>query len=321
MSLNIGIVGATGMVGQAFMELLNKRSFPCRDLRLFASASSSGKTVLFRDQKISLKTLTPECFKGLDVVFFSSEDDISVQWAPIAVEQGAFAIDNSSAFRMNTDTPLIVPEVNAHLLPKKNNPCIIANPNCSTIQLVVALKPLQKKWGLKEVRLSTYQAVSGAGKKATQELQKQQSPLSFNCLPQIGSLDEGGFYSEEKKIINETKKILEDPELKVSAFSVRVPVLNGHSEAVWCTLKTPPETQESICELLEASPGLVLHRNQVPTAKEISGTYPVHVGRVHKDLDFQNTWRMWVVADNIYKGAALNGLQIAEHIFDITPDI
>ncbi|MCB0420332.1 MAG: aspartate-semialdehyde dehydrogenase, partial [Bdellovibrionales bacterium] len=252
MSIKVGMVGATGMVGETFFSLMEQRDFPFSEIRAFASEKSVGKTISISGQTFPIETLSEGCFDGLDVVFFSSGDDISLEWAPKAVAAGAFAIDNSAAFRMNPNYPLVVPEINAHQIPDRSQPRIIANPNCSTIQLVMALAPL-KEWGLKEVRVSTYQAVSGAGKAAQQELKAQVEqlakdpshkphaenfahPIAYNCLPHIGSFNELGFCSEEMKIMKETRKILEMPQLKTSAFTVRVPALNGHAEAAWVTL-------------------------------------------------------------------------------------
>lgn len=334
MSVNVGIVGATGMVGEVFLSLLQERDFPVKELRLFASESSKGKTIPFRDAEIELDVLKDGCFDGLDLVFFSSGDPISKEWAPKAVRAGAFAVDNSAAFRMDENTPLVVPEINADLIPDKDHPCIIANPNCSTIQLVVALNPLAKKFGLQKVTVSTYQAVSGAGKAARDELLQQihdlmnqedevyaeefPHPIAFNTIPQIGSFDDEGFCSEERKIMNETKKILGLPHLPVSAFTVRIPSLNGHGESVFFQLAkdaTLPEMRKT----LEESEGIVLQDNpatsEYPTVLELTGTDPVHIGRLHKDPSTENGWIMWVVADNIRKGAALNGIQIAERLF------
>jgi aspartate-semialdehyde dehydrogenase len=336
--MKVGVVGATGMVGEVFMQILTTRGFPVSELRPFASEKSEGQYVQSCGRSWPVQTLKPGCFEGLDLVFFSSGDDISKEWAPQAVASGAFAIDNSAAFRMHADYPLVVPEVNSHTLPKRQNPTIIANPNCSTIQLVVALQAL-KKFGLKEVRVASYQAVSGAGKAGREELLQQTAEfqrsgavtsapqtfahkIAFNCIPHIGSFNDSGFCSEEVKIMRETKKILELPQLRVSAFTVRIPALNAHSEAVWVTLAD----QVSLADMqaaLSSMPGLVFQpqnpSENYPTALEASGQYPVYVGRLHQDADDPHTWLMWVVADNILKGAALNGLQIAEQIFDITP--
>jgi aspartate-semialdehyde dehydrogenase len=335
MSLKIGVVGATGMVGEAFMDLLTRKKFPVSVLKPFASERSVGLKVSACGKSWPVESLSDGSFKGLDVVFFSSGDDVSKEWAPKAVEDGAFAIDNSAAYRMDQRFPLIVPEVNGHRIPKKSNPTIIANPNCSTIQLVVALQAL-RPFGLESVRVASYQSVSGAGKLGREELLKQTTefinsgkitskpetfahPIAFNCIPHIGSFSDDGFSSEEHKIMRETKKIME-LELSVSAFTVRVPALNSHSEAVWVTLNKNVN-QEEILNAFQKMPGLKLITQSTPsaypTALEASEKEPVFVGRIHRDLNDPKTWLMWVVADNIWKGAALNGLQIAERIFDI----
>ena len=331
-SLKIGLVGATGMVGQTFINLLDEKSFDLAELRLFASDASKGKKISCQNQDWDVVTLTAHCFKGLDLVFFSSGDDISKEWAPQAVAEGAFVVDNSAAFRMDKEVPLVVPEVNGAYLKPGLKPHIIANPNCSTIQLVVALKPLADKFGLQEVRVSSYQAVSGAGALGYDELIDQTKdfqnpnptakafphPILFNAIPQIGSFNEEGFCSEEVKIMSETKKILGLPELKVSAFTVRIPALNAHSESVWVTLKNKT-TREELLTTLKNGKGLVVQDNpsqsEYPTARDVSGKDPVYVGRIHRDSTDPYLWLMWVVSDNIRKGAALNGLQIAEKLF------
>lgn len=334
--INVGLVGATGLVGEVFVQLMEEREFPVGELRPFASENSAGLKLRCQNREFAVQTLKPGCFEGLDLVFFSSGDDISLQWAPHAVECGAYAVDNSAAFRRDPDKLLLVPEVNGHLLNSLTGPAVIANPNCSTIQLVVALRPLAIQYGLESVRVASYQAVSGAGKAAKEELMAQVQAwldheelpapkafaqrIAFNCLPHIGSFAEDGFSSEEDKVIFETKKILGLSDLPVSAFTVRVPVWNGHSEAVWVTLKKEATLAE-MQNTLRTGPGLVLMddlQNKVyPTVNDADGQNPVYVGRVHRDRDFPKSWLMWVVADNIRKGAALNGLQIAEHIFDI----
>lgn len=336
MALKIGIVGATGMVGEAFMDILTRHKIDIAELRPFASENSVGHKIQLAGKEWECQVLKPNCFKGLDVVFFSSGDDISKEWAPQAVEQGAFAIDNSAAYRMDPNTPLIVPEVNGELIPAKDQPTLIANPNCSTIQLVVALSPL-KKFGLSSIKVATYQAVSGSGKAAKEELLEQcksylengkisKDPevyphqIAFNCIPHIGGFNGQGFCSEEVKIQNETKKILNLPDLKVSAFTVRIPALNGHSEAAWVTFDKEVSENE-IMSALESADGIQLvpqnKPEDYPTSFETSGTEPVYVGRVHQDPQDKKTWMLWVVADNILKGAALNGLQIAKRIYDL----
>lgn len=333
--LKIGVVGATGMVGKSFMATLEDRKFPVAELRPFASENSVGKTIRLQGKDYPIQILKPGCFDGLDLVFFSSGDDISKEWAPVAEKAGAWAVDNSAAFRMDEKYPLVVPEVNGDLVSKSGKPTIVANPNCSTIQLVVALDPLMKKFGLDSVRVASYQAVSGAGQAAYDELLEQVKsydgkteqkavnfvhPIAFNCIPQIGSFNDLGFSSEEMKIMKETRKILRNPDVKVSAFTVRVPVLNGHAEAVWVTLKQNV-TRDQIVEALSQAEGIVvqddLKTSTYPQQRLASGQDPVYVGRIHQDLDDPKTWLMWVVADNIRKGAALNGIQIAERIFDI----
>lgn len=327
--LKIGVVGATGMVGQVFMNLLEERQFPLSELKPFASESSLGKKVKCQGKEWTCEVLKPKCFDGLDIVFFSSGDDISKEWAPEAVKSGAYAIDNSAAFRMNPEMALVVPEVNGDLVKSMNRPQIIANPNCSTIQLVVALKPLQEKFGIEEVRVSSYQAASGAGLAAYEELLAQAAdyknpnpkpvnfvhPILFNVIPQIGSFDDEGFTSEEKKIQNETKKILRQPNLKVSAIAVRVPVLNAHSESVWVTLNKEISREEIVKSFTDVE-GLVVQdepkKSVYPMPRDISGKDPVYVGRIHRDTENKKLWLMWVVSDNIKKGAALNGIQIAD---------
>lgn len=333
--MSVGVVGATGIVGREFIKILEEKRFPVEELRPFASQDSKGISLPFRGDQVEVQALYEGCFKGLDVVFFSSGDDISKEWAPQAVRDGAFAIDNSAAFRMNPEVILCVPEVNGHLLPSSQKPALIANPNCSTIQLVVALRPLQEAFGLEDVRVATYQSVSGAGKAGVDELQQntlavinnQKSEsrtfphqIAFNNIPQIGSFDEMGFCSEESKIMNETRKILDEPKLRISAFTVRTPTLNGHSEAVWVTTKKLA-TRTEILRVLTSAPGILVQDEPMnglyPMAMTTSGTDPVYVGRIHQDPNDPKLWLFWVVADNIRKGAATNGLQIAEQIFDI----
>ena len=334
MGLKVGIVGITGQVGEVFLQLLKERSFPAQELRLFASQNSKGQNRYFGGKDWPINTLHKNCFDGLDLVFFSSGDDISKEWAPQAQASGAFAIDNSAAFRRSEAHKLIVPEVNGDLLSNLSQPEVIANPNCSTIQLVVALAPLARAFGLESVHVATYQAVSGSGKAGCQELLEQiksqndntpapqpsvyAHPIAFNCLPHIGSFNEDGFCSEEVKMMNETRKILNLPSLKVSVFTVRVPTLNGHAEAVWVKLKKSVK-KEDIEATLSHSPGLdyIPHNRpeQYPHNLDADGTNPVYVGRLHKDPNDDTTWMLWIVADNVRKGAALNGIQIAEKVF------
>lgn len=326
--LKVGLVGATGMVGETFINLLEECESPIAELRPFASQNSLGVKLQLAGREWPVQVLKPGCFDGLDMVFFSSGDDISKEWAPQAAAAGAFAIDNSNAFRMNPEIHLVVPEVNGHLLNSQSRPQVIANPNCSTIQLVVALKPLQEKFGLKDVTVATYQAVSGAGLPGYDELLQQTQnfqnidqdvkafpkQILFNCIPQIGSFGEDGFSTEESKIMDESRKILNQPDLVVSAFTVRIPALNSHSEAVWVTLNKATTKQEFI-QVMSSAPGLLVMDQEYPTPLEVSGEDPVFVGRIHQDRHNPNRWLMWVVSDNLKKGAALNGLQIANLIY------
>lgn len=329
--INVGVVGATGMVGQTFLEVLSEfetdNLLSIAELRLFASENSQGKKVSYRKKEIQVGGLVDGCFNGLDFVFFSGGDELSKEQAPKAVAAGAWVIDNSAAFRMHPDVPLVVPEVNGEALSRLRKPQIIANPNCSTIQLVAMLYPLLKSFGLERVNVATYQAASGAGREARDELVKQTQAkkdsvdsdyfavsLAYNVVPQIGSFGDDGFTSEETKIMRETKKILRSNQLPVSACAVRVPVLNGHSEVVWATF-TRETTRAEVVDCLKRAPGLVVadEMDQVKgfTPKEISGQNPVFITRIHQDIDDPQTWLFWVVADNVRKGAATNGVQIA----------
>ncbi len=331
--INIGVVGATGVVGETFLSLIEERGFKANEIRLFASEASVGLTRKCLGKEWPVQTLKEGCFDGLDLVFFSSGEDISEVWAPKAVAAGAYAVDNSSAFRMNDKFPLVVPEVNGDLIPSQ--PTIIANPNCSTIQLVVALNPLQKKFGLKHVRVASYQSVSGAGRNGIEELFNSTrqaleaeemkpvtfpAPIAFNCIPQIGSFGPDGFSSEEAKIMNETQKILRLPGLPVSAFTVRVPTMNAHAEAAWVTINSDTASEADIVAAMKTQDGLVVgspvESPAYPLQTNVSGRDPVYVGRLHRDRAEKNTWLMWIVSDNLRKGAALNGIQIAERIFN-----
>ncbi len=324
---NVGLVGATGVVGETFLKLMKENNFPLSELRPFASEKSKGKKTSLFDAEIQV--LQDGCFDGLDMVFFSSGDEISKVWAPKAAQAGAYAIDNSAAFRMSPDHALVVPEVNGHLLDEMTSAQVIANPNCSTIQLMMPFNAL-KKFGLKKAMVASYQAVSGAGKEAIEELKSQTTKkadtseakpkvftreIAYNCIPQIGGFNSDDFTSEEFKIMNESKKILAEPDFLVSAFTVRVPSLNTHAEAVWLTLDQEVSRDEVIAALKE-QPGLetFTEAQAYDTPKERDGQYDVSVSRIHKDVHDPKTWIMWVVGDNLLKGAALNGYQIAERL-------
>ena len=302
--------------------LEKEKSFPVTELRLF---SSSSKACSFLDKKIQSQTLNPNAFKDLDICFFSAGADISLKWAPLAVEQGAIVIDNSSAFRSDSDKLLIVPEVNAHLLNYKAQ--IISNPNCSTIQLVVALEAIEKAFGLDSVHVVSLQSISGAGAKALDTLKKESLSIlkgeqsykqkeishAFNCVPYIGNVNEEGFCEEEVKIMTESKKILKLPELKISAFTVRVPCLNSHSEIVRFSIKKDVNKEE----ILSALSSYVKVPKDLPHARQADQEKEVFAGRIHKDPSMENSWWIWLVADNLLKGASWNGLQIAKELVQI----
>lgn len=332
---NVAVVGATGAVGQQMLSMLEQRNFPLASLKLLASANSAGKKVMFKGEEYTLEEATPEAFEGVDVALFSAGGSVSKKLVPEAIKRGALCIDNTSAFRMDPDVPLVVPEVNPENIFENNG--VIANPNCSTIQMVAALKPLYDKYGMDRIVVSTYQAVSGAGAKAIQELQDQsravlngeevkkevlpvgslpvKHQIAFNAVPQIDVFLDNGFTNEEMKMIRETKKIYGDDSIKVSATCVRIPVVKGHSESVYVELKEDFEMADVI-ELLENAPGVVVQdkpEEQVyPMPADASGKIEVFVGRIRRDLDYPRGLHMWIVSDNLLKGAAWNAVQIAE---------
>jgi aspartate-semialdehyde dehydrogenase len=326
---NIAIVGATGLVGQTFIRVLEERRFPIREVKLLASARSAGKRVHAFGHDMEVLEATPDSFKGVEIALFSAGASVSRHLAPEAAARGAVVVDNSSAWRMDPDVPLVVPEVNPEdaFLHKKG---IIANPNCSTIQMVVALNPIHLINPISRIIVDTYQSASGAGARALDEMREQtrdmlngQAPtpkafphqIAFNALPQIDVFEEGDYTKEEWKMVKETHKIMHAPEIKVSATCVRVPVGFSHSEAVHVEL-TEPMTPQQARELLAAAPGVIVvddpKAKQYPMAIHAEGRDEVFVGRIRKDLAFENGLSLWVVADNIRKGAATNAVQIAE---------
>jgi aspartate-semialdehyde dehydrogenase len=322
--VNIAIVGATGMVGRTFLKVLEERDFPYENIYCFASQRSAGEKVKCKGVDIVVEELTEASFdRDIDIALFSAGGSISEKFAPIAASKGVIVVDNSSHFRMDENVPLVVPEVNKEALQQHNN--IIANPNCSTIQAMVALKPLQDKYGLKRVILSTYQAVSGSGVKGVSDLesglkgenalQAYPHPIADNCLPHIDVFLENGYTKEEMKMIIEAKKILNDPDLKVTATAVRVPLFDCHSEAINIELNESFEIEE-IKALFEQDPHIVLQDkpedNLYPLATTAKGTDDVYIGRIRRDFSVDNGINIWVVADNIRKGAATNAVQIAE---------
>lgn len=325
---NVAIAGATGAVGSEFMSILEERKFPINELRLLASERSAGKTLKFNGQDIKVRKLDNDAFKGIDYALFSAGASRSLEFAPKAVESGAVVVDNSSAFRMEKHVPLVVPEVNPHDIRKHSG--IISNPNCSTIQMVVVLKPLHDYAKIKRVVVSTYQAVSGAGGKAMEELMNQTKDLisfkkiekkvfphqiAFNCIPHIDSFLENGYTKEEIKMVNETKKIMGDDSIAVTATTVRVPVFHSHSESLNIEFEREI-TPEKAREILKKAPGVVVIDNpsekEYPLAINAAGKDPSFVGRIRKDDTVRYGLNMWVVSDNLRKGAALNAIQIAE---------
>ena len=322
--MKLGIVGATGLVGQNFLSLLEKElASSIQEIRLFSRIE---KPCSFLGQPIQTEILRSNSFKGLDICFFSAGEKISRVWAGQAVKEGVIVIDNSSAFRGDPDKLLIVPEINAHLLTYK--PQIISNPNCSSIQLVVALQALHQSFGLQSVQVVSLQSISGAGKQALEELKQESRDIldgkkayeqeeissAFNCVPYIGSLNPDGFCIEEVKIMTESKKILNLPELQISAWTVRVPSLNAHSEVVRFSLKKQADTKEEVAEALSS---YIQVLDTPPHARQASGKKEIFAGRIHKDSFGKNSWLMWLVADNLLKGASLNGLQIARELWKI----
>lgn len=328
---NIAIVGATGAVGEALLSILAERDFPVGEMYALASERSEGSTVLFRHKQIDVQNLEYFDFVDADIAFFSAGSSVSEKYAPIAVAAGCLVIDNTSCFRYDEDVPLVVPEVNPHRVADYTRRGIIANPNCSTIQMVVALKPIYDAVGISRINVATYQAVSGTGRKAITELVSQVSELlngrsvkpevyrqqiAFNVLPHIDDFQENGYTREEMKMVWETRKIFEDESIQVNPTAVRVPVFYGHSEAINLELKAPL-TAANARKLLSKAPGVCVVDNlskfEYPTAvKHATGHDEVFVGRIREDISHPQGLNLWVVADNIRKGAALNAVQIAE---------
>lgn len=321
--INIAIVGATGMVGRTFLKVLEERNFPIENLYLFSSKKSAGSHVVFNGKDYIVEELKEDSFdRDIQIALFSAGGDISKIYAPIASSKGIIVVDNSSYWRMDSNVPLVVPEVNPDAV--KNHNGIIANPNCSTIQAMVALKPLHDKYKIKRIVYSTYQAVSGSGVKGVKDLEEglkgnptgfYPHPISFNCLPHIDSFTENGYTKEEMKMINETMKIFDDYNLKITATTVRVPVKNSHSESINIEFEKEFELQ-NLASTLESSPGVIVlddtNNNIYPTAIDCTGKDEVFVGRIRRDFSVDNGINIWVVADNIRKGAATNAIQIAE---------
>jgi aspartate-semialdehyde dehydrogenase len=326
-SYKLALVGATGLVGRTAIKVLEEKNLPISEYVFFASKQSAGATVHLLGKDYIVQELTEDSFDfGFDFAIFSAGGDTAKKFAPIAASKGCIVVDNSSAFRMDDDVPLVVPEVNSKDLEKHKN--IIANPNCSTIQAVVPLKPLDDKYKIKRIVYSTYQAVSGAGKHGVEDLentlkglapQKFPYPIANNCLPHIDVFMDNGYTKEEMKMINETRKILHKPDLKVTATTVRVPVINSHSESINVEFENDFDLEE-LKLFLRNSPGIVLQddisNNIYPLATNASGFDDVFVGRIRRDESVPFGINMWVVADNIRKGAASNAIQIVEKMLN-----
>lgn len=340
-NLQVAVVGATGAVGQQMIKTLEERNFPIETLTLLSSARSAGKKVTFKGEELTVQEATPDSFKGIDIALFSAGGSVSQELAPHAVKHGAIVVDNTSAFRMDENVPLVVPEVNEEDLKEHNG--IIANPNCSTIQMLVALEPIREKYGLNKVIVSTYQAVSGAGAAAVDELHEQTKAIlegkeftpsvlpvksdekhyqiAFNAVPQIDKFQDNGFTFEEMKMINETKKIMHMKDLSVAATCVRLPVATGHAESVYIEIDNSDVTVSDLKALLQDAPGVTLQddpANQVyPMPADCVGKNDVFVGRIRQDLDEARGFHLWVVSDNLLKGAAWNSVQIAESLIKL----
>lgn len=330
---SVAVVGATGAVGKEMLRVLGERDFPVGDIRLLASERSAGTCLSFRGREETVRLLDDDSFEGIQIALFSAGGSVSSKFVPAAVKAGAVAIDNTSAFRMDDDVPLVVPEVNPEAIGQHRG--IIANPNCSTIQMVVALKPLHDRARIRRIVVSTYQATSGAGQKAMDELFEQTKDLlnskevqvkafphriAFNCLPHIDVFLENGYTKEEMKMVNETRKILGDSNLRVTATTVRVPVFFGHAEAVNI------ETEEKISagearDILSRAPGVRVmddpSTNLYPMQLNAAGQDDTLVGRIREDNSHPSGLNLWIVADNIRKGAATNAVQIAEHLIRV----
>jgi aspartate-semialdehyde dehydrogenase len=327
---NVAVAGATGAVGNQMITCIEERDFPVKEITFLASSRSAGKKLKFRGDQVVVQEMTEDSFEGIDIALFSAGGSTSERFAPFAARAGCVVIDNSSAWRMDPDVPLIVPEVNPHAIARYTNKGIIANPNCSTIQMVVPLAPIHRKAGIKRIVVSTYQAVSGTGKKAIDELFNQTRAMinfldyktevyphriAFNCLPHIDVFLDNGYTKEEMKMVHETRKILEDDTIGVTATTVRVPVFFGHSESV--NIETHKKiTPAEVKELMEKSPGIKLvdnpSENVYPLAINAAGIDDTLVGRIRADESIENGINIWIAADNIRKGAATNAVQIAE---------
>ncbi len=331
-SVNVAILGATGAVGAELLQLLEERDFPLNNLKLLASPRSAGKTLTFKGQPITVEAVSPEAFAGVDIVLASAGGSTSKKWAKAIVEAGAVMIDNSSAFRMDPDVPLVVPEINPEAAQQHQG--IIANPNCTTILMGVAIYPLHQVQPIQRIVVSTYQSASGAGAMAMEEVKQQAQailageepptesfpyPLAFNLFPHNTPINEAGYCEEEMKMVNETRKIFGAPDLRISATCVRVPVLRAHSEAVNLEFTQPFDPAQAK-DILATAPGVTVvedwENNYFPMPMDATGKDPVLVGRIRRDISQRNGLELWLCGDQIRKGAALNAVQIAELLWE-----
>ncbi len=333
---SVAVVGASGAVGEVMIRLLEERKFPVGSIKFLASERSAGKQLTFRAQTYTIEPITAQAFEGVDIVLSSTPASISREWSPIAAKAGAVVVDNSSVWRMDPDVPLVVPEVNPHAIARHNG--IIANPNCSTIQMVVALKPLHDAFTIRRVIVSTYQSVSGAGQTGMSELWSQTEarvggldvpepskfahPIAFNCIPQIDDFLPSGYTKEEMKMVHETRKIMEDDSIDVCPTCVRVPVLYSHSESILVETDRPI-TPEAARAVWSKAPGLTVVDDPAsklyPLPDSSKDRDDVFVGRIRQDLARPNALLFWCVSDNLRKGAALNAVQIAEELVRLHP--
>jgi aspartate-semialdehyde dehydrogenase len=326
--LKIAIIGATGLVGQKMIQVLEEFRLPVTELLLAASKKSIGKTISFNDHSIRVQSIQDTLNAGPDIALFSAGSSVSQEYAPLFADKGIFVIDNSSAWRMEKNIPLIVPEINATCLTSKNR--IIANPNCSTIQLVMALNPIHKEYKINRVVVSTYQSITGTGYQAVDQLEQERKgktcsspaypyPIDLNCIPQCDIFLENNYTKEEMKLVNETCKILNDDTIKLTATAVRVPVIGGHSESVNLSLENPFEIND-IINLLNNSPGINVmdnpKTNTYPMPLTSKDRNEVFIGRIRKDESFKNSLNLWIVSDNLRKGAATNAIQIAKYLIE-----
>ena len=327
--MNLAVVGATGMVGRTMLKVLEERKVAISNLYPVASERSEGKTIAFNNEQCTLTTIEKVLEQPLDVALFSAGGSVSKEWAPLFEEKGVFVIDNSSAWRMDDNCPLVVPQINSEELNQSKK--IIANPNCSTIQMVMALAPLHRKFKINRLIISTYQSVTGTGKNAVEQLLEERErgrsnnmvyphPIDQNCIPHCDVFLENGYTKEEMKLVHETRKILKDPSIAITATAVRVPVMGGHSESVNIEFDNPVDAEE-VKEILRKSDGVlveddILH-NKYPMPINATNRDEVLVGRIRNDESRENTINMWIVADNLRKGAATNAVEILEKIIEL----